>query len=174
MISFRINLVIFLALVYAKMTDIKFLLEQLRVRGSRLQDLETFAQKHQLALQVAYGKERENEEEPNDYQFLLYTIARIKDLNKECHKALLKMNPSKSWMNVHAETYHSIILGDFTNYWDLKNPNPDEPYLLLGSPSWKIWKEDLRPMLQFIKVYAIFSDFELIAVEELADYFMGL
>lgn len=55
-------------------------------------------------------------------------------------------------------------LGDFYSLDEVENP-ADE-YFDYAFPAWKIHKSDLKPLIHFLKVYAIMSDFDLIATDE--------
>jgi hypothetical protein len=99
------------------------------------------------------------------YDSLLCVINLKSDLNSRCDAAMQQINnPFCDWREVYASEYESILLASFTfSIYDEDCPMDD--FVRLSIPAWIIHKNDLTSTIQFLKMYAIMSDFYLLKNE---------
>ncbi|MHA8066731.1 hypothetical protein V7S76_08610 [Aquirufa sp. ROCK2-A2] len=140
------------------------ILEKLQEQGSYLHELRDFVEKDSFSMKMAYEQSAEGSDFFYLYDSLLVTISRLDEMSLDCQLALSKLQNSPEWLSEYNLLYSGILLADFHVLFSVDNL--DDAYFDYAFPTWKIHKSDLISLIHFLKVYAIMSDFELIATDE--------
>lgn len=141
------------------------ILEALQAESHTLEELKNFVCRDEFQMKHAYQEAPESSDLHILYDSLLCVIDLVSDLNSRCDAAIQQINnPFCDWIEVYASEYESILLASFT-FSIFDEDCPDDDFVRLSFPTWIIHKNDLTSTIQFLKMYAIMSDFYLLKNE---------
>lgn len=142
--------------------ELRILLENFQNRNHTLEEKKDFILKDEFQMKQHFEKALENSSFSILYDSLLTTVPLVDETNNISRKAMANLNDSHIyWVEKYACKYEAIILEHFGFTIKIDKPIQSE-YIPVFFPIWNIHKEDLRDTIQFLKIYAIKSDYHLL------------
>ena len=147
------------------MNDAFEVLEKFKAGNHTLVELKEFVVKNEYLMKFAFDCALENSDFFILYDSLLTILDVVPEINKISESALSYLNdPFCNWLEVYSFDYEVILLVHFSEI--VKNQlYEDSEFIPVSFPSWKISKSDLSHSIQFLKTYAMKSDYYLLENE---------
>lgn len=142
--------------------ELGIFLEKYQSENHTLGEMKEFVHRDEFRMKEVFKNAPENCTFSILYDSLITTIPFVDDINSISRKALSDLSdPFLNWVEIYASEYEAMLLAHFS-FTIMVETSIQSDYIPVFFPIWNIHKEDLRDAIQFLKIYAIKSDYHLL------------